>query len=352
MKVRTYLLLLTLLPGGLLAAPEKGERRVLEEIVARVNNDIITRSDLEQSRRLLRQELSQRYSGAELEQKYKEQEANLLRDLIDQNLLVQRGTDMGLSVEAEVIKRLDSIRQEMGLQTMEELERAVAAQGVNFEDYRQQLRDQILTQRVIQREVAGRVMVDSEKVRHYYLQHRKELARPERYRLREILVSTDGRPGSASDAREERVREILAKIRKGEDFAELARTYSDAPTAADGGELGYFAKDKLAPAIREVVEKLREGGVSDPLPTRDGWLILQLVEHIPAGIPPFEEIEGELTQRLYFDEVQPALREFLSDLRREAYVYVKSGYVDTGAVEEQSRPRRRTRRAGSLRDRH
>ena len=109
----SFLVLLLALP---LAA---SDRQVVEEVIARVNNQIITLSDVEQGRRLLRQELTQQFGGAELEQEFQEREKDLLRDLIDQALLVQRGTDAGFSVEAEIIKQMDSIRQDMKLATME-----------------------------------------------------------------------------------------------------------------------------------------------------------------------------------------------------------------------------------------
>lgn len=346
MKLRVLLLLGILALAGTWAtdASGAGERVILEEIVARVNNEIVTRADLERSRALLRRELGDKLSGEALEQKFQADQANLLRDLIDQTLLVQRGTEMGLSVEPEVIKRLDRIRQDMGLATMEDLERAVAAQGVDFEDYRLQLRNQILTQKVVQQEVASRVMVNAEDVRQYYLQHREEMAQPERIRLREILVSTRGTSQADLPAREERVREVLTKIRRGEKFEDLARTYSDSPTAAEGGELGYFEPARLAPEIRAAVEKLRDGAVADPLRTADGFLILQAVEHLPAGIPPFEKVENELVQQLYYEQVQPAMRDYLSTLRREAFIYVKSGFVDTGAVAPEPKPVQRGRR--------
>lgn len=347
MKPLVFLLsaiLLSLAPLG------AGERVILEEIVARVNNEIITLADLEQSRQLLEQELSQQYSGEELKRKLQEEELNLLRDLIDQSLLVQRAGEMGLSVETELIKRFDRMRQESGLATQEEFERQAAAEGLDLEGLRTRMRQQLLTQMVIQREVAGKVMLDAEEVRQYYLQHQEEMVQPESVRLREILVSTEDYSQAELPAREDRVRELLAKIRQGEPFDELARTYSDAPTAGDGGELGYFEMDKLAPNIREVVDKLLEKGVSDPFITAQGYLVLQLVERIPEGIPPFEKIESEIRSRLYFNQVQPALREYLSELRREAFVYVKSGYVDSGAVEPLPKPVRRGKRRRARRD--
>ena len=117
----------------------------------------------------------------------------MLRDLIDQELLVQRGTDAGFSVEAEIIKQMDRIRQDMKLATMEELERAIAAQGTSVEDFKQQLRDQMMTNLVVQRMVTPDVFVNEEEISEYYQEHKEDLAQPERVGLREILISSEER---------------------------------------------------------------------------------------------------------------------------------------------------------------
>lgn len=334
--MRLLRIALFVLALGLTAAA--ADRLVLEEIVARVNNRIITLADLERGRQSLREELAREFTGAELDSKVQERDKDLLRDLIDQTLLVQRGTDLGISVEADVIKRLDRIRQDTGLDSMEALERMAATQGIDFEDFKEQIRNQLLTQAVVQKEVSGKVMIDADAVREYYARHQQEMQRPESVSLREILVSTEGVPPDGLPAREERVRELLGKIRAGEKFEELAKTYSDAPTGAEGGDLGVFEVEKLSPVIREAVGNLLEGGVSDPLRTPQGYLLLQKVAYMPAGVPPFEKVEGEIMQKLYYEQVQPSLREYLNNLRREAFLTVKSGYVDTGAVEARVKP--------------
>lgn len=336
----SFLVLLLTLP---LAA---SDRQVVEEVIARVNNQIITLSDVEQGRRLLRQELTQQFNGAELEQEFQEREKELLRDLIDQALLVQRGTDAGYSVEADVIKQMDRIRQDMKLATMEELERAIATQGTSVEDFKQQLRDQMMTNLVIQRMVTPDVFVNEEEISEYYQEHKEDLAQPERIGLREILIASEERTEEELEAR---TREVLEKIRHGEAFEDLAREYSDAPTAEDGGELGYFEPDKLAAQVREAIDGLLDSGVADPLHTSDGYLILQVVEHIPAGIPSLEKIEGRLSQRIFMERMRPKLREFLSQLRREAFVKVKRGYVDSGAVEPPPKPILRGKRRRRIR---
>ncbi|MBI4461748.1 MAG: peptidylprolyl isomerase [Acidobacteria bacterium] len=329
-----FLPLILACPDGL----EAGDRQVIEEIVARVNDEIITRSELERQRLELRRELQQQVSGQAFEEAYHDRELHLLRDMIDQLLLVQRGREMGLSVETDVIKRLDGIRAEMGLKSLEELERAVEAQGLSFEDFKSRIRSNILTNQVIQRMVTGRVFINRDEVEGYYETHKEEMQRPETYRLREILVGTERRTDEEARAR---VLEVLDKIRRGEKFEELAPQYSDAPTAAGGGELGEFELGQLAPDFQEAVSQLRVDAVSDALLTRHGYLLLQLAEHTPAGVPPLEKVENEIRERLYMQKVQPTLRELLGELRENAYVEVKSGYVDTGAVKQREPPTRK-----------
>jgi len=325
------------------------DRQVLEEIVARINNEIITKTELEQEKQELRRQLQREYSGASLEEKYRDQELHLLRDLIDQLLLVQRGREMGMSVEADVVKHMDKLREDMGLKSLEELERAVAAQGMSFEDFRERVRRNILTNRVISGAVAGRVFINQDEIQGYYEVHKDEMRQQESYRLREILIATKERSDAEARAR---AAEVLDKIRHGEKFDALARQYSDAPTAQDGGDLGYFEKGQLAPELEAAVSNLRIDAVSDVLLTRHGYLILQLVEHIPAGVPPLEKVADRIRERLYMQRVQPALREFLNQLREEAYIEVKPGYVDTGAVKKRAPPKReRGRRWRSYRKR-
>lgn len=323
------------------------DRKVLDEVVARVNNQIITLSEYRQADAALRQELSQRFSESDLEEKFAEESKDSLRNLIDMALLVQYGTERGYSVEADVLRQIDRIRQENGFQTMEELERAMLAQGVNIEDVKQQYRDQMMYQMVIQRDVSRSVFLTDEEVEAYYEEHKEELSQPESVRLREILISTANR---TEEQAADRTREVLARIRKGDDFGELAREYSDATTAQEGGELGVFDPKTLSEQVQELVAKLREGGVADPQLTPEGYMILQLAERTEGGIPPLEKARNAVSNELYMDRVQPAFRKFLDRMRKENYVYVKIGYTDSGAIPVEPKPvlrGRRRRRARS-----
>jgi len=163
--------------------PELGATKTVEEIIARVNNEIITRSELEKARAAAQEDAKQECQGKctpeQLRNDIEDREKNTLRDLIDQSLLVQRGKDMGLNVEPEVIKRLDQLRQQNKIDSMEDLEKAVTAQGSNWEDFKNNIRNGLLTQRVISSEVGSHINIGKEEISKYYDDHKKRI-RPSR----------------------------------------------------------------------------------------------------------------------------------------------------------------------------
>ncbi|MGH9508496.1 MAG: peptidylprolyl isomerase [Terriglobales bacterium] len=343
---------LYLLPLLVASVPLAGDT-VVEEIVARINSQIVTRSEFQRAREQLHAEVQQQYSaGAEKE--FAEREKDVLRDLIDQALLIQRGKDMGLTADVELVKRLDDIRKQLKLETMEDLESAAAAQGVSYEDFKENVRGNIITQQVIGREVGGRIQITQEEARAYYEQHKAEFERPEQVRLGEILVSTptaapagggDAAPAPASTpddqalaAAEQKAGELLAQIRGGASFEEIAQKHSSGPTAAQGGDLGYFKRGELAAELENTIFAMKAGDVSEVTRTRQGFIILRLTEHHAAGTPPQKDIEPQIMERIYYSKMQPALRTFLTRLREEAYVDIKEGYLDSGASPNQTKP--------------
>ena len=158
----------------------------MEEIVARVNNSIVTRADLERSKEQWQEDSAKAKSDGAQAPK----EQDLLRDLIDQQLLLQKGTELGVSADTDVVKRLDQIRQQMHAESMEDLEKAAQAQGVSWEDFKQNLKNGIITQKVIQQEVGGHIIITQQEIQQFYDQHKAEIGAPEQVRLSEILIST------------------------------------------------------------------------------------------------------------------------------------------------------------------
>src|SRR5271169_1568427 len=147
---------------------------VVEEIIARINSNIVTRADLRRSREAMLTEMHQQETNATA-QEIKDREKDLLRDLIDQQLLLQKGEELGISADTEVVKRLDELRKQMHAESMEDLEKAAQAQGVSFEEFKQNMKDQILTQKVIQQEVGAHISTTQQEVQEFYNQHKDEM---------------------------------------------------------------------------------------------------------------------------------------------------------------------------------
>lgn len=309
---------------------------VVEEIVARVNNDVITREDLAKARDSMQGEVRDSCRNCTPEQVQTEitaKDKNLLRDLIDQSLLVQRAKDDSISVDTEVVKRLDSIRQQYKLPSLEALEAEVTKAGQDFEDFKSQIRDQLLTQEVIRKEVGSRIIVAHEDVAKYYADHKSEFVRPETVVLREIFVSTEGKPAADVPALRKKAENLRDRVmNRGDDFGEMAKHFSDSTTAQQSGELGSFERTQLDPNIAAKVFSLKHGEMTDIIETKTGFEILQVVERYDAGEQPLEKVDPEITNRLYESKMEPAMRAYLETLRRDSYVQVKPGYTDSAAT--------------------
>jgi peptidyl-prolyl cis-trans isomerase SurA len=306
-----------------------GATRIVNRIVARVNNDIITQRQFEREEEKLRADLGQQYSGSELEVQYNQQRNNLLRNLIDEDLMVQKAKDLDINKEADLVKRLDQIREENHLGSLQDLEKEVEKQGLIWEDFQDQIRRQLLMQEVIEREVGSRITISREDARKYFDAHREQFASPAGLRLAEILVSTDKRKPEEA---EKRAQAALAELKSGAKWEDVVKKYSDNTQTGPEGDIGFFKEGTLAPAAAAALGKLEVHDVSDVIPSQYGYLILRVLEQRSAGVPKFEEVEQQADGVLYNQKIQGALREYLEQLRRESYITLAPGYIDSGAA--------------------
>jgi len=328
------LMIAAILLPGLLSADT-----VVEEIVARVNNQVITRSAYQHEQQQLTDEAKQQ-DPTRGDQVAAQGSKEVLRGLIDRELLLQKGKDLDITADAELIKKLDEMRKQMKLASMDDLEKAAEAQGISFEDFKQNMRTEIITQQVIQREVGGRINVGKDEEQKFYEQHKSDMERPESVKLSEILVSTEqaGDDPQKLAAAEAKANDLLKQIRAGAAFEDIAKKQSQGLSAAEGGELGYFERGKLAKQLEDVTFAMKKDQVSDVIRTKQGFVILKVTDHQSAGIPSFAEIEPRLQEAVYMQKLQPALREYLTKLREDAYIDVRAGYVDSGASPNQTKP--------------
>ena len=347
--------------------------QVVEEIVTRVNNQIITLSEYQRSKDQLRDDVKQQ-DPANADKLYAEREKDILRDLIDQQLLLAKGKDLDITGDTDLIKQLDQMRKDMKLDTMEELEKAATAQGISYEDFKQNMRNRIITQKVIGEEVGQHLSITKDEVRQFYDEHRNEMEQPESIRLSEILVvpkklagdkSAAAAPAndSAADpavvggdnpknpeaakqaedaaalaAAEAKANDLLKQIRAGASFEDMAKKNSDGPSASQGGDLGVFKRGTLAKELEDKTFAMKAGEMTDVIRTKQGYVILKVASHQMAGIPPLKDVEPRVQDALYMQRLQPALRAYLTKLREQAYIDYKEGYVDSGQSPNQTKP--------------
>ena len=319
---------------GTVGQPAPVAGKVVEEIVARVNDQIITQSDYDRSAEQLDAEAKQQaIPPQELQQK----RADLLRDLIDQQLLLSKGKELGITGETELIKRLDEIRKQNHLDSLEDLEKAAQQQGVSYEDFKANIRNSIITQQVVRDEVGRRISMTPAEVQQYFKAHESEFAQPESVTLNEILIPTPAKTAAeAADtadvaAAQAQADEVEKKLAAGAKFEDLAKPSPSNPNDAKFVSLGEFRRGMLAKEIEDKAFALNAGQHTQPIRTKQGFIILQVTQHNPGGEGSFKQVEPQVEEAIFMERMQPKLRQYLTQLREEAAIDIKPGVVDTGA---------------------
>jgi peptidyl-prolyl cis-trans isomerase SurA len=341
-RIPAAFVLFTALPAGSLFAQTRTAvpsspfgGTTVEEIIARINDQIITSSDYERSMQESDQE--ERQHGASMQQ-ISDSHKDLLRNLIDQQLWLSKGKELGITGETELVNRLNEIRKQYNLSTLEDLEKAAKDQGFSYEDFKANLRNQIITQEVMRDQVGRKINVTPGEVQRYFEEHKQEYAQQESIKLAEILVST-GTPGAAGLGEDPqkvaeaqaKANDIETKLRAGGDFAQLAKSSSEGTTATEGGDLGTYKRGQLNPVFEEATFPLKTGDFTQPIRTKQGFVILKVVDHTPGGVPAFKDVETDVENNYYMSKMEPAIRDYLTQMRDDASIEIKTGYVDTGA---------------------
>jgi peptidyl-prolyl cis-trans isomerase SurA len=310
--------------------------KVVEEIAAKVNGDIITRGELEKKRLEIEAEAKrQGLTGTRLQDAVKEAHADVLRKEIDTLLLVQKGKDLNITVDSDVTRRLAEIQVQQKISDPDKFQEFIREQtGMTFEDFKQQMKNEMLTQRVIGQEVMRNINVPEAELQKYYDEHKSEYMRKEaQVFLSQIVISTEGKSPEQVALAEKKAKDLVARAKKGEKFSDLARDNSDdVETAKNGGYVGSMPKGMMDKAIEDIVFKEKKGFVSDPFKRAQGFVILKVEDRFEAGQATFEEVKNEIQDRLTQPKAEGKVRIFLTQLREDAFLEIKDGYVDSGAA--------------------
>ena len=309
--------------------------RVVEEIAAKVNGDIVTRGELEERRSKLAQYLrTQGLSGVKLADAVKEQSADMLRDEIDSLLLVQKAKDLNIVVDADLNRRLAEMQVESKITDTDKFHDWLRVQtNMPFEEYKDALKKEMLTQRVIGEEIGSRITIPEADLRKYYDAHKDQFMRKEQIFLSQILISTEGKTPEQIEQAEKKSKDLAERAKKGEKFSDLARANSDDPeTARNGGQLPPYPRGMLQKQIEDVVFKQRKGYVTDAIKVSQDFVILRVDDRYEEGVASFEDVRNEVNDIVGRPLMEPKVRDFLTQLRKDAFLEIKDGYVDSGAA--------------------
>lgn len=308
------------------ARAQEGEPVVVDEVIAQVNDGVVTLSQLKREMKERVETLKQNGMSPEQAQaEVEKRKAELIATLINEQLLLQKGKELDLSdrVEAQVNKRMLEVAVENKLNSIEKLEEAMRQSGVDPVETRQTMRTEMMKQAVLESDVDSKLFygLSIDELRKYFDANKNKFVKPETVELSEIFLSLAGKPEAEVKAR---ANQLVAQIRGGADFGTLATAYSER-SQQNKGKVGLFEVTNLRPDIATAIKNVQAGGVGEPLKTDEGYQILR-VDARTAGsaTPTFNEMK--VREAITMERLPKARDQYLQDLRNDAYVSVAEAY--------------------------
>jgi peptidyl-prolyl cis-trans isomerase SurA len=313
---RTFLVLSLVL---LAILPLAVQAKVFDKVVAKVNTEIITLSSVEERGDLLRN----KYAQSPLNIPQQELLMEALNMIIEERLQLQEGKKMGFIVDEDSIDAaVKSISQKNGIEEDQLLE-ILELEGRTLTSYRNKIRDQIMVSKISRFEIGSRIKVSDKEINDFYNDHQKDFWEDGKVRARHILFITEA--GSSEEVRGQKLKQaknILKKIKKGGDFAELAMKYSEDVSAGDGGDVGYVTKGKMVPQFEEAVFSLKLGQVSDIVETDYGYHIIKIEEIIAGKTLTLKDAKDRISQIISMGKQKHVYEDWMRELKGSAFIEV------------------------------
>jgi peptidyl-prolyl cis-trans isomerase SurA len=319
MKKIFYLIsaLFLLFPGN-----SRGE--VVERIVALVNNEVITLSELEEAGARLFHQVRETTLPSERADKMKKAREEILNQLIENKILEQEIKKRKVEApEREVDAAIADILKQNGM-TENDLKTALAKDGMTYSLYRRHIREEMGKMRLVNWEIKSKIVLKEEDLRKIYQEKIKEFTDPLEVRVQQIFLPF---PPGATDEQISTLRKeaeaLLKKIRAGEDFTNLAKEYSRGPEAREGGILGFFKQNELVPELEKAAFPLKAGEVSDVVKGPGGVHILRVMERKGGEPKPFAEVQNRIREAKLMEESEQKFKEWMKALKGKSYIEIK-----------------------------
>lgn len=320
---------------GLVAATASVGADIIEQVLVKVNGEIITKTDLEQRQIMALRQRDPNFrpsSDADLQKALAEVTPEVVVNAVDELLLVQRGKELGYSMSTEQFNSIvDNIKKENKIESDQALQDALKQEGMTMADLRRQLERQMLVTRVQQTEVMAKLQVTDTELKQYYESHKDDFRTTPQITLREMLfavpVTAQGVNVAQDDAAKARAEGVRKRIEAGETFARLAADFSDSPSKANGGLIGPIDKTTLSPELQKAVEGLKSGALTPVLRTERGYQLIKIENVSDTTVRPFDEAKADIADKIAGEKRQGEFASYLTKLREEAIIDWKNDEI-------------------------
>jgi len=317
--------------GLFLAATAVTRAEVFEQILVKVNGDIFTKSDLEQRQVAILRQKGQQLDpkndpkNEQLRKALDEITPQIMVDVVDEMLLLQRGRELGYRLNDEQFKSVvDSIKKENKIETEEQFQAALKSENMTMADLRRNLEKSMINQKVVQNEVMTKIGVTEEEARKYYELHRNEFTSVPAVTLREILVATDSKQANGDEAAQRRAQSLRGRVTSGENFEKLAEEVSDSPSKANSGLIGPISLADVSPDLKKVLDTMKPGDISPVIKTGRGYQILKLETVTAARTLPFDQAREQISDKVFAEKRKVEYTKYLDKLRNQAIIEWKN----------------------------
>lgn len=302
-----------------LVGPGMAAQEIIEEIVAIVNDDIITLSQYKQYHDSVYQMLRSQLRGEEFDKQYAKVKESIMDKLVMDVLLLQLAKQKQLNVGEQVKQTVQNIMKENNIESEAQLREELRRQGMSYEEFIKGLEEDILRQAVVFTEVDRGIVLDESEIVAYYKLHQAEFVEPEEYRLRAIYLSLEGKSAEELEVRRQ---EIVNRLSAGGDFSALAGELSDSPLKESAGDLGWMKKGEIEKTLEDAVVNLKPGEVTSWVQAKNGWYLLKLEEKRASRLQTFEEVKREIEEKIFQEKKRKKLDEFLKNLKEKSYIKI------------------------------
>jgi peptidyl-prolyl cis-trans isomerase SurA len=304
--------------------PSSGPAEVVERIVALVNNQVITLSELEEMGRRLLDQVRQTASPAEREERLKKARREVLDHLIESRLLEEEMKKRKIEVpDRDVDAAVNDVLKASNL-TEDDLKKALAREGMTFEAYRQKVREELGKMRLVSREIKSKIVIEEEELRRRYQENPEKYSDPLEVQIQQVFFPLPpNAPKDQVTAVRREALTILERARRGDDFTQLAKVYSRGPEASEGGVLGYFKKQELVREVEEVGFKLKPGEISDLVKSSAGFHILKVLDRKGGEPRPFAEVRNRIREEAMQEESEKKFNAWIKDLKSKAHIEIR-----------------------------